>query len=66
MKKLIVILGISLLMLNGCGKQYICNHCGESFRGTAYTDMEYQSIMCEKCATRYWNPLPIKDHKYKD
>lgn len=64
-KKMIILGGcIIAIMLTGCGKKYTCGECEKEFRGTAYTNMEGKRIFCDKCATQYWNPFPISEHKY--
>ncbi len=67
MKKLMItLLGLCLITcaLGGCGKKYTCGGCGKSFTGTAYTNGGGKAILCNKCATQYWNPFPISEHKY--
>lgn len=41
-----------------------CGQCREEFIGTAYTNGNGKAILCDKCATQYWNPFPISEHKY--
>lgn len=64
--KLFLCMFIGLSCMCGCSisKEYTCKRCKETFRGTAYTNMEGTSIYCKECAERYWNPLPPQ--KYKD
>ena len=52
------------IVLTGCSqKQYTCDVCGKAFTGTAYTDGDWEMVMCAKCATDYWYPLPIENYK---
>ena len=57
---------ICLTFMNGCSssKNYICDRCGNKFHGTAYTNKRGTATFCKSCATEYWGPIPISEHKY--
>ncbi len=41
-------------LLSGCGEKQICDSCGKSFRGKAYTDWTGEAILCRDCAADFW------------
>lgn len=57
----LAMIAIMLSVFTGCGQTWVCDNCGKSFHGTAYTGWNGDETLCEDCATEYWWPLPIEN-----
>ena len=63
-KKCLLVIAILLLviLLSGCGKNWVCDKCGEEFSGNAYYGMSGSETFCEDCARKYWMPIPYQNY----
>lgn len=60
----LVLCGLLLLGLVGCGASFVCDECGQERTGKAYYGMSGEDVMCEDCARDYWMPLDYTQFRW--
>lgn len=65
MKKItfIILSIVTILSFVSCGQKWTCDYCEKTWTGDAYYGSNFDDVLCEECAHRYWNPLPYKNYK---
>lgn len=58
---MILLAALLVSVFAGCQKSLVCDACGKTFHGTAYTGWTGEETFCEDCATAYWVPLSIEN-----
>lgn len=63
---IILVIGVLVCVLCGCGKSYICYDCGKTTSKAYYNmDAKIERVMCEDCAREYWMPMPYQNYRVK-